>query len=417
MKILRLEAENVKRIKAVQITPDGSAVYITGKNGQGKTSVLDAIVYALGGKKTHPKQVIRRGAERAHVVVETEEFTVERTWLDDDHSKLEMRSKDGKRYSSPQKLLDDMVGSISFDPLQFLRLKSKDQMETLRSIVGLDFTDLDAEHKKLYDQRTDFNRDIRRIKDSLPPADPDAPSALVDVKELVDKLSDLEAEIREIDKIQNAILSVRDRVQSHEDRIRQLEEELEAEKAKMREASKSLAELHEKAEFFGDRPDTTEIRKKIEAAEASNAKYHEAKKWHDDYARLQDAEAEAKRLTESLEGIELEKENRIANAKFPVDGLSFDGDQVLYEGLPFEQASQSDKLRVSVAMGLALNPRLKVLLIREASFFDEDHLAVVAQMAEEAGAQVWLEVVGDQGVGVVIEDGRVKDSESVREAS
>jgi hypothetical protein len=55
---------------------------------------------------------------------------------------------------------------------------------------------------------------------------------------------------------------------------------------------------------------------------------------------------------------------------------------------------------VSVAVGFALNPAVKVLLIREGAFLDEDNLALVGRLAEEAGAQIWIERVGTQGVSV-----------------
>jgi hypothetical protein len=81
--------------------------------------------------------------------------------------------------------------------------------------------------------------------------------------------------------------------------------------------------------------------------------------------------------------------------------------------VPFAQGSSAEQLRVSVAMGLAMNPRLGVLLIRDASLLDDDSMAIVAEMAATANAQVWLERVGDGAeCSVVIEDGSVRGAES-----
>ncbi len=101
------------------------------------------------------------------------------------------------------------------------------------------------------------------------------------------------------------------------------------------------------------------------------------------------------------------RDARVKEAKFPIDGLAFGDVGVLYNGLPFEQASTAIKLRTSVAIGLALNPTVKVLLVHEGAFLDEDNLRLVGEMADAADAQVWIERVGTQGVGVVIEDGQV----------
>ena len=108
--------------------------------------------------------------------------------------------------------------------------------------------------------------------------------------------------------------------------------------------------------------------------------------------------------------MDAEKLKQIKDAKYPLQGLSVsDSGDVLLEGLPFEQAASAEQLRASVAIGLALNPKLRVLLIRDGSLLDEDSLALLCKMAEDADAQVWLERVGTDGdVSVVIEDGMVK---------
>ena len=100
----------------------------------------------------------------------------------------------------------------------------------------------------------------------------------------------------------------------------------------------------------------------------------------------------------------------LAAASFPVAGLSFGEEGLLYQDRPLEQASSAEQLRVSVAMGLALNPQLKVLLIRDGSLLDGDSMRTIAEMAEAAEAQVWIERVGDgDPAAIVIEDGSVRE--------
>ena len=112
-------------------------------------------------------------------------------------------------------------------------------------------------------------------------------------------------------------------------------------------------------------------------------------------------------LTEEIDRIDSEKARAIRDAKYPIEGLGFDVNGVTLNGIPFSQSSSAQQLKVSVAIGLALNPSLRVLLIRDGSLLDEKSLAMLGQMAEKAGAQVWVERVGvDDHTSVVIEDGQ-----------
>ena len=113
--------------------------------------------------------------------------------------------------------------------------------------------------------------------------------------------------------------------------------------------------------------------------------------------------------TKTISEIDERKRAELAAAEFPVAGLGFDDDGVLLNDLPFSQASSAEKLRVSVAMGLAMNPRLRVLLIRDGSLLDEESLGIIQEMAEKSDAQIWIERVGEGAeCQVIIEDGSIK---------
>ncbi len=120
-------------------------------------------------------------------------------------------------------------------------------------------------------------------------------------------------------------------------------------------------------------------------------------------------------LTHQIEAVDEEKGRRLAEAKYPVPGLSMSEDgAVLFAGIPFEQASTSDRIRVSVAMGLALHPKLNILLVRDGSLIGEKKLQVIEEMVKEAGAQLWLEMMQEEPSGrttVFIEDGMVAKKE------
>jgi energy-coupling factor transporter ATP-binding protein EcfA2 len=160
MRIVSLTAENIKRLRAVSIKPDGSIVEITGRNGAGKSSVLDAIAMALGGKTAQPSKPMRHGSSRAEVVVDLGELIVRRTWTADDKTYLSVESADGAKFPSPQAILDKLVGQLAFDPLAFSRMAPRDQVATLKQVAGLDFTKLDQRRQETFDRRTGINREL-----------------------------------------------------------------------------------------------------------------------------------------------------------------------------------------------------------------------------------------------------------------
>jgi len=155
--------------------------------------------------------------------------------------------------------------------------------------------------------------------------------------------------------------------------------------------------------------DTTALLEQIRGAEYTNRQVRENHQRQAAAAEHAVAERQSAELTEQIEAVDQQKASAIAAAPMPVPGLGFGADGVVtLNGLPLEQASAAERLRVSVAIGLAMNPRLRVLLIRDASLLDRESMRLVADMARAAGAQLWLERVEvDDQTTVLIEDGQV----------
>jgi methylase of polypeptide subunit release factors len=150
----------------------------------------------------------------------------------------------------------------------------------------------------------------------------------------------------------------------------------------------------------------------ITRLEETNKKVRENAARADIEEQLESARAETARLDGEIDQCDAEKAEAMAAASFPVQGLSFrenDG-SLLLNGLPLEQAAESQRIRLSVAIGFALNPRLKVLLVRQGSELDSNAMRLLAEIADEHGGQVWVERVSEDGAGcsVVLEDGEVR---------
>lgn len=428
LKIVRLEAENVKRLRAVEVTPEGALVVVGGRNGQGKTSLLDSVAYALGGKDLVCEVPLRAGSDAGHVTVDLGDLVVRRDFGRDGTTRVVVSDREGARFPSPQRMLDELAGRLTFDPLAFARMEPREQAETLRALVGLDFSAQDGRRLAAYEERTAVNRDAKRLDAQLAGMSyhADAPEREVDVSALMDELGAVERGEREIEQRERAVAEQLGAAERSEARAVAIGAEIESLRARIaaleaeaadHRASADTARANAEAEragivtASGMIPDPAPIRAAIAAAGERNRKLAENAARERIAAELLAAQERSSAITREIEQIDAAKAEAIAAAKLPVEGLSFDAERVLLRGLPFEQASSAEQLRVSVAMGAALSPRLKVMLVRDGSLLDDESMRLLAQMAEAHGLQVWLERVGDGAeCQVVIEDGSVRVS-------
>jgi hypothetical protein len=190
------------------------------------------------------------------------------------------------------------------------------------------------------------------------------------------------------------------------DRVDRLESELKTARKEM-ESWESKAAANAKAKLTD--PDVAAINKRISEAESINRNVRAKKDRASREAAVLKHRKKSESLTSRLDTIDAEKSKALADAKMPIKGLSFTDQGITFDDIPFSQASSAQQLRISVAMGAALNPKLRVMLIRDGSLLDSESLALLAEMAETHDLQIWLERVSDgESVGVVIEDGAVR---------
>lgn len=412
MKITKLEAENVKRIRAIQITPDGNMVVIGGKNDQGKSSTLDAIEMAFAGKRSIPSRPVREGEDSAYVICETEEYTVKRTFKPSGDSNVTVEGAEGAVFKKPQALLNKLVGDLSFDPLGFVHMDPPKQVEMLRKMGGVDFATFDTKRDELYEDRKGVNKDVKRLGVELEGMErfPEAPEEEVSVETLVEQIekvqksqSDLAERIAKAQLTAEAIKKLGASIDKKRRELEDMEARLKQAVANLEETQKQIATDQEAA------VDITTIQEGLETSQETNRQVRANQDRLMVVAEIEDTKEKSKKITADIEAVDQQKRDAIAKAKLPVEGLSFDDNGVLLNGIPFDQAGTAAQIRVSMAMGIALNPKMRVLLIREGSMFDDDSLKLVAEMADEHDMQCWIEMVGErEGVSVVIEDGAVK---------
>jgi hypothetical protein len=427
MRIISLQAQNFKALRAVEITPTGAVVPIIGDNGQGKSSVLDSIYCALAGKKAIPSKPIRRGADSAVIKLDLGEVKVTRKFSGDTTSVI-VEAQSGARFPSPQRMLDDLLGELSFDPLRFANAEPKAQLETLRSLVQLDVDvdALDGANARDYELRRDWNRKVDSLKERVASLgagiDPQMDTTPINVNALTSRMADasehnalIERRQANRDRTAQDVAALLSKAIDKRQQAQLLLDEATAYEA----AAEAKQHLLDDAEPLPEPIDVSALRDEINAAMATNAERQNQERQRDAHKRavdeLQVAHSTSQNLTAQMEARAKAKQVAIASAKMPLQELSFGDGEVLYEGVPLAQVSSAERIRVSFAIAIAKNPKLRVVLLHDGPLLDEKSLALVAQMAEEADVQVWIERVGRGPVGVLIQDGEVVSVDGVEQ--
>jgi len=434
LKIINLQSENFKRIVAVDITPTGNMVEIAGRNGQGKSSILDSISVALEGMSKAPSQPIRKGQLESSITVslgnDKPEIVVTRTFRpkadgSEIVSKLTVESADGAKYGSPQAMLDNLLGALTFDPLAFERMDARQQFNTLRAFVpGVDFEAIDNANRGDYDRRQTANRKAKEARAAAAAikVDPNLPAEPVDASALVAKLeqagqhnTDIETRKANRERMRDKIADLKIATESLLELIKQWQAKIDEAKQGIQQNEAQVSEMQAKLDAappLADPIDTAPIRAEIGSADAVNAGIRDRQQRD---KLLQDAatfEAEASEYTLSMDKREVEKREAIAAAKLPVDGITFGNNEIMMNGVPFSQASDAERLTASIAIAMAMNPKLRVIRVRDGSLLDDTSMKVLADMAAQHDYQVWIERVDSTGkVGIVIEDGKVLTSQ------
>lgn len=421
MRIIELHAENVMGLSACDITPADHLNVIGGKNGAGKSSLLNAICAALAGKGGMPSEPLKRGEKKGEIVVKLDRdggaITVRRKLSADGKTSLVIEGEGGARFTKPQAMLDELVGAVGFDPAAFCRLDQKKQAEQLRELVGLDLSDLDGQRLGIYERRADVNREVKRLEGQAAgnPVNPDLPDSETSVSELLKKLEEAQAHNRGVSDAQGEVRQTELKIADAASDAKGIIARIESLKAELADAENDLAEAEaerQRLEALRDQRkaeadamteiDCDPIHQQINGAEAANAAVRANRQARQIAADLEAAKSVSEQLTEQLQDIDEQRRERLTACAWPIDGLGFADGVVTFNGLPFSQASSAEQLRVSLAMGMAANPSLRVLMIRDGSLMDDDTMQVVRELAEQHDFQVWIERVSSTGEGCSI---------------
>ena len=420
VKITALEAENVKRIKAVALTPSPTGLTLVGgNNNQGKTSVLDALAWALGGERFRPDAAQRDGAiAPAHLKVTLSNgVVVERKGK---NASLTVTDPTGRR--SGQQLLNAFVEPLALDLPRFMDASDKEKADILLRIIGIgaELHTRDLEIKGLYDKRT-FTGQLAQQKKHFAEeliSYPEAPDEPVSASALIRQQQDILARNGENQRLRAQYAELEQQVQQCVDELKrtreriatlqQLADELDAKHTKLfnqREtARKTVSQLQDEstAELEASIRDIEETNRKVRANLEKSRAEDEAAQYASEYDRL----------TESIQQKRAERMALLNGADLPLPGLSVEDGVLTYNGKHWRDMSGSDQLRVAAAIVRRLNPDCGFVLLDKLEQMDMTTLQEFSAWLEAEGLQaIATRVSTGSECQIIIEDGMVKDAE------
>lgn len=407
IKINTLQIENIKRVKAVALNPaENGLTVIGGKNGQGKTSVLDAIAWALGGDRYRPSNPEREGSTLPpHIKLTLSNgLTVERSGK---NSALKVVDTTGKR--SGQQLLNEFVEQLAIDLPRFLQASNREKADTLLQVIGVGdrIHELEAKERDVYNRRRMIGQDAdrkRKYADELP-FYPAAPKELVSALDLIRQQQDILArngenqrkrmranEIEhEYGKAAAHISLLKSQLAAAQKQLTQLEADLEI-------AQKDALDLQDES--------TEEVERSLQEIEQINIQVRancDREKAEQDAAYYAQQYQE---LTAELEDIRHDKYALLNSAELPLPGLSVEDSELTYNGKKWDCMSGADQLIAATAVVRAVNPKCGFVLLDKLEQLDADTLLNFGSWLEEQGLQaIATRVSTGPECSIIIEDG------------
>jgi len=403
MKIIKLIAEDVKGLKAVEITPDGNFVEIAGENEAGKSSVLDAIWLVLAGRQasSEVEAPIRKGQEKGSATIDLGDMIATRTWTKAGSS-LKVTSGDGKQtFASPQSVLDALRAKF-LDPGEFIAKDSKEQRQAILDLVdiGIDLDAMASERARLYDERASVGQQGKAIGD-VPAVVADVPEEEVSAAQILSQMRSVEERNREIRDVRTQHDSASAEIKGTVDKITELQ-------AHLKTVQIQTAKIKDHVASLGDPQDTDDLETRLAKVEDTNRAVRENLAVKAKSAEKDRLRGEYEALTKKIDGLDKKKSDAIAKADLPVEGMDFTEDGITLDGVPFKDGSSSQKMIAALRIAASFNPQLRVIQVRDGSLLGKKNFQIVKDFAEENDYQIWLETVGEgHGSAVIIEDGQV----------
>lgn len=418
IKINSLELENVKRVKAVKLEPTASGLTVVGgKNNQGKTSVLDAIAWALGGAKYKPSQAQREGSlvePQLHIEL-SNGIVVERLGK---NGSLKVIDPSGQKGN--QSLLDSFISQFALDLPKFMEADKNTKAKILLQIIGVgdQLSVFDKQESELYNRRTEIGRiadQKKKYADEMVQWD-GVPEEIVSAAELIQQQQEILARNGRNQELRNQVNNLEAQKTLLEQRIEEAQKTLNAMHEQFAELMEKLSIANTNAKDLQDES-TAELEESIANIDSTNAKVRD----NLNKQRAQEEADEYKRqygdLTTQIEDIRKARMELLNGVEMPLDELSVQDGELIYKGQKWDNMSSSDQLKVATAIVRKTNPQCGFVLLDKLEQMDIDTMNEFGKWLQDNNLQAIATRVstGDE-CSIFIEDGYSVDKEGNKTA-
>ncbi|MBY9077169.1 AAA family ATPase [Paenibacillus sp. HN-1] len=415
IKINKLEIENVKRVKAVKIEPSSAGLTVVGgRNGQGKTSVLDAIAWGLGGNKHRPSQAKREESVTdpyLHIVL-SNGLVVERKGKNSDLKVIDPNGQKGG-----QQLLDSFVEELAIDLPKFLNASNKEKAAILLRIIGVgqQLHDLEVKEQEVYNRRHAIGQIAdQKAKFAKEQAYfPDAPKEPVSASELIRQQQEILARNGENQRKRQQFTQIQAAYASQGREIERLTALLTEAQAKYAQLGADL-EIAQKDALDLQDESTSELEANIRQIDEINRKVRANLDKDKAETDAGDYRQQYEVLTTEINAVRQQKTDLLANANLPLPGLGVENGELIYNGQRWDNMSGSEQLRVATAIVRRLKPECGFILLDKLEQMDMQTLQEFGQWLEQEGLQaIATRVSTGEECSIIIEDGYVSGQEGV----
>lgn len=415
MHLNNISIQGFKALRSFSADLNGNSLSLRGRNGAGKSSVIEAIYVALTQKEI-PGVPVHREAVKASVKLGLSEgYTVTWTCTAGGTKSLKIENQDGLPFPKPAEFLRNLIGNITFDPFEFAEKTPAEQKKQLEDILGLDFSDLEAEKRKALDHKASVSRakkfaedELEKLADVTEAKEVDT-TTLMAQREVLDGLrarrQQFTTRIAQLQEEEHTCLTGISDANEELERLRAralelktkiipgLEKDLEAKRTSIGAGGDALKALDEEIASF---PDVDGALRNSGEINRKAAAWKRKVSLRESYAK---AEVDAEAATMEIAEIEKRRVARIAEAQFPIEGLSFSDTGLLFNGLPFDEKSQSKStiIKVGCAIAISQNPHLKLCRIKDGSLLDKASKEQILSLLAEHGFQTLIEEVDQEG--------------------
>lgn len=418
IKINSLELENVKRVKAVKLEPTKNGLTVVGgKNNQGKTSVLDAIAWALGGAKYKPSQPQREGSlvePQLHIEL-SNGIVVERLGK---NGSLKVTDPSGQKGN--QSLLDGFISQFALDLPKFMEADKNTKAKILLQIIGVGdkLSVFDKQESELYNRRTEIGRiadQKKKYADEMVQWD-GVPEEIVSAAELIQQQQEILARNGRNQELRNQVKNLEAQKTLLEQRIEEAQKALNAMHEQFAELMEKLSIANTNAKDLQDES-TAELEESIANIDSTNAKVRD----NLNKQRAQEEADEYKRqygdLTTQIEEVRKSRMELLNGVEMPLDDLSVQDGELIYKGQKWDNMSGSDQLKVATAIVRKTNPQCGFVLLDKLEQMDIDTMNEFGKWLQDNNLQAIATRVstGDE-CSIFIEDGYSVDKEGNKTA-